>query len=658
MASGIETTLDKLPMGNSSLYKVRLKCLYVTTKRVKHFHKAHGRLVDRKGNALWFEISGSNATEVMSKSRQVMPGRVNVFKGLLVKTSQWYSGGRVVDLNPRSNVSLTPMAPSHPDVRQFVCVYQPNNKIGDLSTCVAGARVDVIGRVREVRSDTIKHKVEVWLQGEDGVEVLVELWGRTFTSSVMTNSLGVEHVLQVDNARVVKREDGSIHLTAEFYADSEKGNSWIFIDPVHERMRILKEMQPSIDARRISSAWTPSGTMGIVRLTATDGEHYLTCLSTLRVRSLAWAAESTDESQLNVSSLQMISSFALPEKIEVILYGVYLAELPSSFSGGGIVYTECEICRTKIDEATGKCKKSGEHATKSNPVKVVYTPVRLIDYSGSCHDVMINAEALCTFAGVAGVDVLEHVIKTKGVSSLTFQRRCDIHIGANQARKGAPKGTVDDTACQFQVLRVVDCLLAFWNTETRPALSQILCCDSFHPTQIILPIRDPNVDLEYTPAGFKFKHANANVQYVTLLCVTDEPAEVRDINTGDGDFVQMVYGKVFPYRSDDGRQGSSFSVEILCAKEFQESRSLSGTDPRLVVGQVHSPDGSEYNIVAENVFDIQHIENGCDKFEAERAGIWELLIHRVSYLETKRRAKDLVTPTPKKTKVSFAELGA
>ena len=116
MASGIETTLDKLPIGKASLHKVRLKCIYVAMKRVKHFHKAHGRLVDKKGNSLWFEIAGANATEVMSKSRQVMPGRVFVFKGLSVKTTQWYSGGRIIDLNPRRSGTFTPIASSHPDV--------------------------------------------------------------------------------------------------------------------------------------------------------------------------------------------------------------------------------------------------------------------------------------------------------------------------------------------------------------------------------------------------------------------------------------------------------------------------------------------------------------------------------------------------------------
>ena len=656
MASGIETPLDKLPMGNASIYKVPLKSLYIATKPVKNFHKAQGRLVDKKGNSIWFEITGADPQDVLNKSRQVMPGKVNVFKNLSVKTSQYHSGGRSLDLNPRSNVSLAPVAQSHPDCNQFVAgsTYPPKSYIRGMSTCALGDRVDVIGRVREVVTDSVKHKVEVWLQGEDAIEVLVELWGRTFTSTVMSNSLGVEHVLQVDNARVVKRDDGSIHLTAEFFGDSDKGSSWVFIDPQHERMQFLKAMTPSTDARRISSAWTPSGTMGIVRLAASGGPHFLTCLSTLKTRSLAWAAESTVESQTSVNSSQVVSSSALPEKIEVILYGVYLAELPQ----GDPVYTECEICRTKIDEMTGKCKKSGDHNTRPNPVKQVYTSVRLIDFSGTCHDVMIKVEELCAFAGVAGVDALHQKITTKGVASIIFQRRCDIHVGANQIRKaiGAGKGDAfEETSCQFQVLKVVDCLLENWNTATRPALSQVLCTSFDHPTQIILPIQNPNVDLEYTPSGFKFKYANAKVQFVTILCATDEDAQVTEVQTSDGDYVQMVYDKVYPYRTDGERHGTSFSVEILCAKEIQESRSLSDSEPRLVVGQVHSSDGSEYTIIAENVFDIDHIENGVDKFESERKGMWELITHNVSYSEKKRAAKELVTPTPQKTKTCLED---
>ena len=85
LASDIETTLGKLPMGNVSM------------KRVKNNHKAQGRYVDEKGNSIWFEITGANTSEVMN---------------------QFHA------FDPRSNASFTPMALSHSDGTQFVACPQ------------------------------------------------------------------------------------------------------------------------------------------------------------------------------------------------------------------------------------------------------------------------------------------------------------------------------------------------------------------------------------------------------------------------------------------------------------------------------------------------------------------------------------------------------
>ena len=63
--------------------------------------------------------------------------------------------------------------------------------------------------------------MEVWLKGEDDCEVLVEMWGPSFKKLLEDATVGVS-VLQVDNARVVRNNNGSVSLSAEHFKDSER----------------------------------------------------------------------------------------------------------------------------------------------------------------------------------------------------------------------------------------------------------------------------------------------------------------------------------------------------------------------------------------------------------------------------------------------------
>ena len=92
-------------------------------------------------------------------------------------------------------------------------------------------RVDVVGLVVQVDGSFNRAtKLEVWLKGEDGMSVLLELWGDTF-QKLESQLQAYASVLQVDNARTVLKDNGTMHLSAEYFGDSEKGGAFAFCEP-------------------------------------------------------------------------------------------------------------------------------------------------------------------------------------------------------------------------------------------------------------------------------------------------------------------------------------------------------------------------------------------------------------------------------------------
>lgn len=71
--------------------------------------------------------------------------------------------------------------------------------------------------------------------------ILVELWGETFFQLMATAEPG-RTVLQVDNGRVVVAKDPKIHITAEYFKDSDMGSSWACLDPEHSRGVSLRQL--------------------------------------------------------------------------------------------------------------------------------------------------------------------------------------------------------------------------------------------------------------------------------------------------------------------------------------------------------------------------------------------------------------------------------
>ena len=172
-----------------SRYHTRLKCVYVDFKQVRTFWKAQGRFVEiHTGDGIWFELTGNSRQDVSTKARNYMKGKAGTFKQLTIKPSSFHSGGKCVNLNPATGNGHVapvwiPMATAHPEFGQFQEVtVKPRQDIGDLRQCAHNHRVDAVGVVKAKNVTMPNKKAEVWLQGLDRKELLVELWGDSFVN--------------------------------------------------------------------------------------------------------------------------------------------------------------------------------------------------------------------------------------------------------------------------------------------------------------------------------------------------------------------------------------------------------------------------------------------------------------------------------------------
>ena len=641
----VERSIEKWPLNHPSGYHARLKCMYFDSKKFKNFVKGVGRLVDISSDAtLWFEITGNSTGEVTQRALRYLPGRAGTFKNLTIKPSNWHSGGRSVSLNPGAHgVVFTPMAAAHPDFTRFPNgVVAPVGDIGDFLQSAEHERVDAIGLVTQVTAGgtRVAVKTEVWLKGEDSQVILIELWGATFKKLLADARIG-HSVLQVENARVVRKGDDTVHLTAESFKDSDMGGSWAFLDPPHARTNRLQAMDAE-GGVRISSLWTPANP-NVARLTYTQGQKFKTCAGSLRACSLAW----TDPEQST-------SADELPERVYVALQSVFLTEIANTDP----VYVQCKLCRSKVDPETGNCKKaSADHVTEPGDEKVALSSVRLADFSGSVADVLAETNALCGLASVQDVSGLEDLLARSGRGGASFRGRYDVVLGAGQVKKSftaagrAPRQSADGPECKFEVLKVTEVeTLVPWDTPERPALEQILEAKSDPSVGHVVPIKSPNEDLIASSAGVKFARATSVLpQYVLVLGRVDSPPQEQTIGEGPDAMVEVVHPSVMPV-GVDAPESNTFGVQLVCQVAEVATKRMPNGKPYLIVGGVSGTRG-EFTVLAENIFDLEHIPNAVDMFTKELEGAWRLLCDGLDSSSKKRSAKLLVEGTPKKKKV-------
>ena len=226
---------------------------------------------------------------------------------------------------------------------------------------------------------------------------LVELWGETFCQ-LMAAAEPRRTVLQVDNGRIVVAKDSKIHITAEYFSDSDMGSSWAFLDPEHARGMSLRQLS-NTKGERMSTVWAPNGT-ATMQLRCSDTPMFKTCLRSLKTCSVTWVApDSPTKVEPNVSSSVNTPGSPQPEDIQVIAHGVWLTNVKST----NPVYTQCKHCRTKIDDE-GHCKHSSKHTPEPDSSKAALCSVRLSDFGAAIDDILAEAESLYALGGVDNVD--------------------------------------------------------------------------------------------------------------------------------------------------------------------------------------------------------------------------------------------------------------
>jgi len=350
------------------------------------------------------------------------------------------------------------------------------------------------------------------------------------------------------------------------------------------------------------------------------------------------------------------------------------------------LYSACALCSTKIDPATGLCKKAGPaHVTTAQDQKVALTSVRIADASGSYADVLARTEAILTFAGVQTVNELEAVIQRRSADAITMQGRFDIVLGANQVRKALGKlrpsrqglgfagfgqhgkasdpQSQGDPECRFEVLRAERTLLDEWDTDDRPALAKVIESKSSPNTGNVFPVRCPVSDLIDTTGGVKVRDTTVFPSYIMVLGLVKQEPREQSIGEGEDALVELVHETVYPREClpeelPAGFQptAKAFSVEIICDPQGPAIQGARMPDevPYLIVGRPQLDDQGNVTIMANNIFDLRNqrkaitIKAAEERFKEEREGWWELLQHKVEQHEKKRSAKDLITNTPSK----------
>ena len=316
------------------------------------------------------------------------------------------------------------------------------------------------------------------------------------------------------------------------------------------------------------------------------------------------------------------------------------------------IYVACKNCRTKIG-LDGKCKKADDAdkpcVTTPSGEKTAFTSVRVADASASMDDILVRDEIFCTLAGVKNIDELAAVVAQSGVQGLCFQTRCDIRVGANSAKKPKPGAAVGEPECSFQILWAKPTTFAAWDTAERPPVAKLLAVTGDPHGGHVLPIADIATDLEESPMGVKFRHADVTPGYVSILCVTDREPDSAEAVVNENKYVQLTHRDVQALTKSGERSWCTFVVESICPLKRIAHFSIADGQPRLVVGSVtFTKEGPV--LAAAQTFRLHDGDANIKAFHAEREGWWGLLQGATVACAKRRKAVELITETPSKKK--------
>ena len=240
---------------------------------------------------------------------------------------------------------------------------------------------------------------------------------------------GPDLCVRVLNFAVITHDGLSISLSGEFFGDSERGSAMVEVVLAGEQAERLASVEEE-GGESMSIPWTAQ--QGSSKMSF-EGTCFVSCLASVKNCPLVPSTACTMESQ---------GSETLKEEIRVFVPGVWLTDVRDQDP----VFHICAKSRLKIDGSTGLCRKEGCQC-EASPDPILLTSVTLADFSGSLR-VTVQKEEFCILVQKSTLADVQTTIQETGLSSLTFQTRCDVILGAN---KCVSCGEL--SYAQFEVLR-------------------------------------------------------------------------------------------------------------------------------------------------------------------------------------------------------------
>ena len=280
-----ETTLDRVSKANHKQMKVCLRTVYHVVKMLsfpgkKPFCKAILRMVDKKQNGLFLEVTGNNEQEVQKKLQPYVAHSCTMVAGLLVvQNSKWLAGySATVGSAAQAKVFVMPVAAAHPTAMalQSLCPVAKSN-IGELTShCQGPVRADIVGLLTHVEiAPTAKPKATLWLKGESKEEIAISAWGSRMVSAARDMKVG--QLAQIDNCLLHKKLDGSVEGSCEDFLDSDRHSfSHLTTDVAGERAERLRQLDCD-RGHAISTPWS----LQALRMKTDGSEKYVSCAATV-----------------------------------------------------------------------------------------------------------------------------------------------------------------------------------------------------------------------------------------------------------------------------------------------------------------------------------------------------------------------------------------
>ena len=290
-----EVTLERVTKTNAKFVMVLLRPIYHETKKIeaagkKPWWKTIVRLADKKGQGLYAEIRGSTEKDVLGRAKEFFQPRFLQVTQIEVKQNSPFLAGFSADVTKTGKA--TPVAEAHPCVAALRSTFPTaRSNFGVLTEhCQGYERADLIGKITLKETPPTKvPKVTLWLKDESESELAVNLWGFRLTSQAQSVDSG--DVVQIDNALLSRKVDGSVEASAEHWMDSGKNMfAALHSQPTGQRVAALKELSDGRGAA-VSTPWLQTGAH---RLTSDGLEKFISCCATVAACSLSATTQETE----------------------------------------------------------------------------------------------------------------------------------------------------------------------------------------------------------------------------------------------------------------------------------------------------------------------------------------------------------------------------